>query len=423
MFNRSRRKIILSIMGSLILLFAVTITVIILASNSEMEQKYRDMLQRYVDIYSLEHPPGSLNDQATGEGLQQDSSLPQPPPDESLPEDGADYQLSTFYSVALTDDQTVLAIDDGEMDIYSEDELVAIAKDILAGGKSSGSREKLIYITAPKPGYTLVAFVDRTLYQSSMNTLERNVLIVGGAAILILLFVSFYLSKRIISPLEENDLRQRQFISDASHELKTPVAVIGTNAEMLRRQIGENEWLSNILYENERMGDLIRQLLDLSRAENTETAKEQLNFSRIVEGEILAFETFAYEHQKTIQSDVEADVQLTGDRAQLTRLVSVLLDNAVRHSTGSCIEIALQRQGQYAVLNVVNDCEEIPPERLKHLFDRFYRLDEVRNGEDQHYGLGLAIAKTAVENHGGTIKVSCHDKKILFIVSIPVKNQ
>jgi signal transduction histidine kinase len=246
-------------------------------------------------------------------------------------------------------------------------------------------------------------------------------LIIGSSAILVMFFISLYLSKRIIQPLEESDRKQKQFISDASHELKTPVAVISANAEILSREIGGNEWLANIRYENERMEGLIRQLLDLSRAENAEAPMEQVDFSRVVTGEELAFEMLAFDHGKTIQSDIEDGVQLTGNPTQLTQIVSILLDNAVRHAAGKEISLKLKRQGHAALLTVTNDGNAIPPEKLEHLFDRFYRVDEARTDDGHHYGLGLAIAKAITEKHGGSISVSCDDGKVRFAVSIPIR--
>lgn len=249
----------------------------------------------------------------------------------------------------------------------------------------------------------------------------HNVLIVGSAALVLLFFISLYLSRQIIRPLEENDRQQKQFISDASHELKTPVAVISANAEMLSREIGGNEWLSNIQYENERMGGLVKQLLDLSRAENTEVPMEQVDFSRIVTGEALAFESLAFDQGKALQSDIEEGVLLTGNPSQLTQLVSILLDNAIRHSTGSEIGLSLKAQGHTAVLSVINEGDAIPDEKQKQLFDRFYRIDEARSNEGQHYGLGLSIAKAVVEKHSGSIHVSCQDGKVRFTAAIPIK--
>ncbi len=450
MFKKTRRKIILSIMGALILLFAAALSVIMAASYREMQQKNADMLERYVDLYYLEQQSGDTEgkDPDAGPGQPSEDRGTDFRPAQPSPEDGTgtppekpsmdagpgvqrdkpplekepDYQLSTFYSVALGEDDTVLAVDDGNKEVYSEEELADVAKEILAEGKSSGKTDHLTYIVSQRPDYTLVAFMDNTVAEGSMGALLRNFLIVSGAAIVVLFFISFMIANRIVRPLEENDRKQRRFVSDASHELKTPVAVISTNAELLAREIGENEWLANIRYENERMGMLVKQLLDLSRTENAEVLMEQLDFSRLVAGETLAFETLAYDNGREIRSDIEDGITLTGNMTQLTQLVSVLLDNAIRHATGTEIRVSLKRQGHHAVLDVANDGDEIPREKLDHLFDRFYRVDEARNSDGQHYGLGLSIAKAVAETHGGSIQASCPEGKVLFTVSLPVKD-
>jgi signal transduction histidine kinase len=406
-------------MASLILRFAVTLSVIMFASYREVRQENMAMLKRHVELYYLDSETGDFAvpldappDMPDAPGLE---PLGRPPLDQK-----PDYQLSTFYSVAFGENDTVIAVDNGEKEVYSEEELIGIAKEILAGNTVSGRSGALTYIVDRRPDYTLVALMDNTVSESSLSTLLHNVLIVGSAAILVMFFISLVLSGRIIRPLEENDQKQKQFISDASHELKTPVAVISTNAEMLSREIGDNEWLANIQYENERMGGLVRQLLDLSRAENAEVQMEQVDFSRIAAGEELAFEMLAFDHGKTIQADLEQGIQLTGNPTQLTQIVSILLDNAIRHATGNEISMTLKRQGHTAVLSVINDGGPIPPEKLEHLFDRFYRVDEART-DDGHYGLGSSIAKAVAEKHGGSIGVSCHDGKVRFTVSLPIK--
>ncbi len=421
MFRQSRKKIILAIMGSLILLFAITLSVIMLASYREIRQENMDMLKRHVELYYLDSETGSPTD-LPPDAPPNTSGAPVPEPPGRPPLDQKPgYQLSTFYSVAFGKNDTVVAVDNGEKKVYSEEELIGLAKEILAGNTLSGRSGALTYIVDRRPEYTLVAFMDNTVSESGLSTLLRNVLIIGGAAIFVLFFISLFLSRRIIRPLEENDQRQKQFISDASHELKTPVAVIDTNAELLAREIGENEWLANIRYENEHMGGLVRQLLDLSRAENAEAPTEQVDFSRIVTGETLALETLAFDRGRAFRTDFEDGIILTGNRTQLTQLVSILLDNAIRHAAGSGIGISLKRQGRHAVLSVINDSDEIPQDKLGHLFDRFYRADEARSSEGQHYGLGLSIAKAVAEKHGGGIGVSCQEGKIRFTASIPIK--
>ncbi len=412
MFNRSRKKIILSIMGSLILLFAVTLSVIMLASYREIRKKSADILNDYIEMHSLEQASDALP--APGD--------PGPGPRKmDPPNENRDFRLSTFYSVAFAEDGSILDVDNGMKDIYSDEDLVGIAKDIREKGLTSGQRDMLLYRVVQKDGYMLVAFMDNTVTDNSMHTLLHNILIVGGAAIAVMFVISLFLSRQIIRPLEENDQKQKQFISDASHELKTPVAVIGANAEMLSRELGDNEWLSNIQYENDRMGELVKQLLDLSRAENTEVPIEQVDFSRIITGEVLAFESLAFDKGKTISSDIEEDVHLVGRQMQLAQLVSVLLDNAITHSTGNDIEVSLSRQAHKAILRIRNEGEEIPAEKMEHLFDRFYRVDEARNSDGKHYGLGLAIARAVAEKHGGNIGVSCQEGKVDFTISLPIR--
>ncbi len=397
-------------MGSLVLLFVITMTVIMMASLHDVRQRNRDMLAQYVETYMLEQDPNE--------------PFPGPAPDgKDRPiDERPDYQLSTFYSVAFAADGTVIAVDDGGRDFYSQEDLIGLAEDILSIGRRSGEKDSLVYMVDHRPDYTLVAFLDNTVAKGSLNTMVRYVFIVGGVALVVLFFISLWLSKRIIRPLEENDKKQKRFISDASHELKTPVAVISANAELLSRELGDNEWLSNIQYENDRMGELVKQLLDLSRAENTETPMETVDLSRVATGESLAFESLAFDSGKILESEIEDGIFVMGNQNQLTQLVSILLDNAIRHSSGSKIGLFLKRHGHTAVLKTENEGEAIPQEKQEHLFDRFYRVDESRNSEGHHYGLGLSIAKAIVDKHGGHIDISCSDGKVFFTVSLPVKN-
>lgn len=408
MFSKSRKKIILSIMGSIIILFAVTLSVILLASFREIRQKNLDMLERYVEDYSIDNKEKDRKNK--------DLEF------EKNPNKNSDYQLSTFYSVAISNNGSVLAVDNGNKELYNNDKLTQIAKSILDEKKLSGRTSNLSYVVKDKNGYTLVAFMDNTVSEAGLRTMLRYVLIVGFTSIIGMFLLSLPLSKRIIKTLEENNRKQKQFISDASHELKTPVAIIGTNTELLSREIGNNEWLENIKYENDLMGILIKQLLDLSHAEDVIVSMENINFSRIILGEILAFESFAFEKEKEFIIDIDEDVYLFGNQIQLKQLASIILDNAIRHSSGKNININLKRKNNTIELNLINDSNEIPQEKLNHIFDRFYRVDEVRNSEDSHYGIGLSIAKAIVEKHGGNIEVLTKNGKFKLIIKFFIKN-
>lgn len=429
MFRRTRRRIIFSIMGSLSLLFVITLSVILFASSRQMLRENLEKLERYSDRYLLESQKNGMNLPGSGnpgsdnrippEPMRDGNTPPAPMKDGPVPEDSPDYQLSVFYSVAFSKDNKVLEVENKDNGIYEEEDLVSLARDVLGKDRRSGKTGELVYLVSKRPGYTLVAFLDNTMANNSMQVLIRNYVIVGVIAMFLLFAIAFLLARRIVRPLEQNDRKQKQFISDASHELKTPVSVIGANTEMLFREIGENEWLSNIRYENERMSTLLRQLLDLSRAESASVPMEKIDLSHIVAGDTLVLESLAFDQGKMIRSDIEENIHITGNRTQMEQLVSVLLDNAIRHSSGKDIEITLKRHGHSAIICVSNEGEEIPPGKTDHLFDRFYRLDEVRNSEDNHYGLGLSIAKAVVQNHKGNIAVSFREGKVVFTVTLP----
>ena len=401
MFKKSKRKIVAAIMSALALLFLGTLAVIYVSSYREVSSRNRDMLERYAQLY-----PMNIRDHQ-GEAVRPDAA-PSRRPDGPRFEDTPAFQLSTFYSVAVSKDGgDLLSVDNSGREIYTDEELGEYALEIVKSGKARGTKEHLVYVAVDKGGYTLVAFMDNTIVRDSMTTLFRYTLIFGGMAIVLLFFVAIFLANRIVRPLEESYRKQKQFISDAGHELKTPVSVVNANADMLRREIGENRWLDNIQYENTRMGALVTQLLELARTENVTPEMAEVELDRIVLG-------------AKLQCDVAEGVRVVGNAAELSQLVSILLDNAVRHNTpGGTIHIELRREKAHAVLSVSNEGAPIPDEQQKHLFDRFYRADEARTGGDNHYGLGLAIAKAIVEAHHGQISVSCHDGLIVFTASIP----
>ena len=415
MFKRSRRKIVAAILSALVLLLFGTLCVIYIASYAEMTRDNGKMLEQYVDSYTLSGPsvPGetdrNMRMRTDGGRLHQDPPM---------------LELSTFYSVAVSEGGQVLAVDTADNSAIDNEALTELAGEIMDSGRKEGIRGSLIYRMADKGDYTLVAFLDNTVMQESAGTLISYTLLFGSVSLVLMFFLARFLADRIVRPLEESYRKQKQFVSDAGHELKTPVAVMNANLELLAREMGENRWLSNIQYENGRMSALVTQLLDLARAENTTPLMESVDLGRITAGETLPFETVAFEKGLVLNSSISENIYVTGNRIQLAQLISVLVDNAIRHSDrGKEVTITLEKEKKSALLSVVNDGEEIPEEQRKHLFERFYRIDSVRNGEDGHYGLGLSIAKAITVSHRGTIEVSCYDGKVEFTVKIPLGKQ
>ena len=299
-----------------------------------------------------------------------------------------------------------------------------MAAEILESGKTQGSEGDLIYKVTEKDDCTLVAFMDNTVVRDSMETFLKYAFISFGISAVLVFFLALILSKRIIKPLEENDQRQKQFISDAGHELKTPIAVMNSNLELLSRDVGEdNQWLSNVQYENQRMGVLVTQLLELSRAENGTLSKEDLDLSNLVTGEALPFESIAFEQGLSLESDIEDGIHIQGNAGQLRQLTAILIDNAISHSQGGdSVDISLRTDRHQAVLSVTNSGPEIPKDVRDKLFERFYRTDEARTGGSGHYGLGLAIARAIVQGHSGMISVDCADGKVTFKAALPMNN-
>ncbi len=428
MFGKTKRNIVFAIVFALLALMIVTLTTIYLSNRVALLRENEEMLKTYVERYALEEQPTApepAEDAGSGEGGQTDGGdLPPPPPDGKEPmRREPQFRLSTFYSVAYGNSGEVLAIRNGNGALQNDASLLETAASILKSGKKSGVKGTLYYLVAERESYTLVAMLDGTIGDRNQTLLIRQMLIIGAVSTAILFVVSIFLARRIVRPLEENDRRQKRFVSDAGHELKTPIAVISANSELLKRQIGENEWLANIDYENRRMCDLVKQLLLLSRVESGETPKETVDLSKLTDGEILPFESLAFERGKRIDATVEPGLTVEGDPNQLRQLVSILLDNALSHGTGDSITLSLfEEERNTATLTVANDAAEPSEEQLTRMFDRFYRTDEARTDAGAHYGLGLSIAQAIVLAHGGRIAAEYRKPRLIFTVTLPQKD-
>ncbi|MBQ3073068.1 MAG: HAMP domain-containing histidine kinase [Ruminococcus sp.] len=415
MFKKSRRKIVAAIMSILVLLWVGTLGVIYTFSYAEMRSQTEQMLKAHAEMYDIPQsadgmkPP--LKPFHSGEH-RFDRDF----------EDSPRFQLTTFYTVAVSYDGETLEIKNEQQGVHSDDELKELTLEIINSGKESGTKDNLAFYKMEKYGYILVAFADNTVINESAMTLFRYTLVFGGVALILFFFLSVFLARKIVNPLEESYQRQKQFISDAGHELKTPVSVVSANAELLGREIGDNTWLQNIQYENERMGILVSQLLELARTENITPQMERIDFSRLAAGEALPFESVAFEKGLVLNTDIQGDVIIDGNTDQMKQLVSILLDNAIRHSKSQGeVYLSLTREHGFAKLSVINKGDEIEPKQRQRIFERFYRTDTARNSEDKHYGLGLAIAKAIASSHKGHIDVLCYDGLVEFRVKIPAQ--
>lgn len=414
MFKKSRRKIVAAIMSILVLLWVGTLGVIYASSYFEMSKQNQEMLQAHAEMYVL---PQSFDGMMLPNRPRPDGNNGFNP---GFDPQSPMFQLSTFYTVAVSYEGDILEIKNEPPTVHSDDDLKKLAQSIIKENRQYGTDDNLAFYKEDKGGYTLVTFMDNTVVNENALTLFRYTLIFGGVALVLFFFLSVFLARKIVNPLEESYQKQKQFISDAGHELKTPVSVVSANAELLSREIGNNQWLQNIQYENERMGMLVGQLLDLARTENVTPQMEHIDFSRLVAGEALPFESVAFEKGLVLNSNITNGIGVEGNSTQLKQIVSILLDNAIRHSKEQGeVYLSLTKEHGCAKLSVINKGDEIPVEQREQIFERFYRVDTARNGEDKHYGLGLAIAKAIATSHKGHIEVQCFNGFVEFKVQIP----
>lgn len=415
MFRKAKRKIVAAIMSVLVLLWAGTLGIIGISSYLDMEKQNEQMLRTHAAQYTLRQnnvvdPPPERPSESNN-------------PHEFNPEfaDTPRFQLSVFYTVALSYHGEILETRNEPPTVYTDGELEALAIDLVQSDATYGTERNLAFYRTDKGGYFLITFMDNTLVRESAATLIRYTLIFGGIAMILFFALALFLSGKIVRPLEQSYAKQKQFISDAGHELKTPLTVVHANAELLTREVGENQWLANIRYENERMSALVSQLLELARTEQVAAHQEQIDLCRLVNGEVLPFESVAFEHGITLVCHMEDPIVVMGNSAQLKQLISVLVDNAIRHSRAGAtkVTLSLTREHGAAKFSIINDGDPIPREQRERIFDRFYRMDDARSAESGHYGLGLAIAKSIVRAHRGKIDVFCANGLVEFCVWLP----
>lgn len=232
-------------------------------------------------------------------------------------------------------------------------------------------------------------------------------------------YISIMLTRWLVRPVEEAFNKQIQFVFDASHELKTPLAVIIASAEMLEKNPKEKKWLSNIKSEADRMNKLVINLLDLAKTESlpSKLKYSTVNLSKETERSILTFEGLVFEKGLEIDYDIEDNIEFSCDLDKIKELLSILLDNAIKHSYDNAkIRVNLFKEKENIILEVINNGDDIPKDKQNKIFERFYRVDEARNRNENRYGLGLAIAKNIVDIHQGKISVTSSNNYTIFKV-------
>ena len=259
--------------------------------------------------------------------------------------------------------------------------------------------------------------------EDTINRLKITIIVAlvsGFLGLIIIYIIAKRISKTIVKPVEDSFEKQKQFVSDASHELKTPLAVIRANSDVLQDKIGENKWIMYIQKEVQSMNKLVNDLLVLARMENTNTELNQkFDLSKEVQMAVSSFESMIYEKKIELETNISEGIEFNGDKEDIKHIISIILDNAIKHTeeNGKIIVNTLKEKSDIKI-EIKNQGEPIPEEEREKIFERFYRVDKARNRNEKRYGLGLSIAKGIVEKYNGNIYATSKDGFTSFIVKI-----
>ena len=438
MINKLRRKFVLIAVLSLFVVELVIVGVINGLNFYNVNEQADTLLQLISD------GGGKFPDTPTGEQIKRyekkkayDSGTSDPSSGEEKPEPpdadkrnkstkvigAGEVDLETRYStryftVTTNLENDIKQINTSRIAAVSAKEAKSYAQDILDSDSKTGYTDNYKYLITTKGEEKLVIFVDMNSdIQTARNFFLISLLVAFGSLVVVTVLVAVF-SKRAIRPAAENMERQKRFIVDAGHEIKTPLAIISANTEVIEMLDGGNEWLESIKHQTKRLSDLVQRLLKLAKMEDEviqEMVVTEFNISDAVADTAEPFITLAKSKNKNIELDIAEGLRFTGDEASVRELVSILTENAVKYAEeNTTIKISLSRHGRETHLSVFNKGEPISEKSLERLFDRFYREDSSRTRETGGSGIGLSIARSIVTAHKGSISAKNTDGGILF---------
>ena len=334
--------------------------------------------------------------------------------------------------VELSNDGTIKKVFKSYEAITNNDTLQNTVDKILKSNKESGkvdiSNSNYSYLKANSPFGTKIAFMERSQYDNMLFQLFKTLILIGFISLIILLLISIYLTNKSIIPIKETFEKQKQFIADASHELKTPLAIIKTNTSLILSHPdstikSQSKWINYINSQTDRMSELISEMLSLAKMD---TAENQLplspiNVSKVIESMILMFDAVIYENNIELETNISKNLFINGDKESLKKLFSIIMDNAIKYTDkNGNITVSLFPEKNKVKMIIRNTGEGIAPENLERIFERFYRVDSSRDRETGGYGLGLSIASSIVKQHKGKIYAKSKVGEFTsFIIEIP----
>ena len=324
-----------------------------------------------------------------------------------------------FFSVRMDGAGNVERFNQDYIASVSEEEAEGYAETVLARGKDRGYEGGYRYLVSYEGEGTVVLFLNSERELQTMQTLLWITLAIAGGSLAVVFLLVVLFSRRAIAPYLKNMEAQKQFITNASHELKTPLTAIATSADVLAMEYAEDEWVQNIQSQAGKLSKLITNLVTLSRLDEEDPfpTKSEFSLSEVLWELCEPFGPLAKAKGKSFSQKIDNDLNAVGDRTAIQQLFSILLDNALKYSPdGGSITLTAKQNGKKAEVAVFNTVDPEENRDLSRLFDRFYRADESHSGAVGGTGIGLSIAKATVQAHGGKISVKQTGDTICFKV-------
>ena len=399
MFKRLRKKFVATAVGSV----AVVIAIMAIALN-------------FINYYKLEEKiDTTLLDASKSQALIK-----------IFMEDGDDLVItknsstSTDYngfSIAKVDDfgKIIKTYRDDTL-IPDQNALQSKVNDALSKGKTSGFLGSYRFLKVETNVGNLILFLNCQRELDSYNSFIENSLLISIGVIASVFVLIVLISKRVIAPIQETYIKQKQFITGASHELKTPLAIISSNVDVLEMENGDSKWMQNIHNQVERLNSLVNSLVVFSRMEEKDTVERtRFDLTSVLKSRIEDFDELADFQKKNIVADIDENLNYYGEEASIVQLMDILLENAIKYAPeDSGISVSLKKNRKHAILKVSNKAD-VKKGDLSKVFERFYRLDESRNSAIKGYGIGLSMAQLIAEKHKETIRAYAPEDGIFKI--------
>lgn len=339
-----------------------------------------------------------------------------PPPRDLSPETPFE---SRFFTVTLDSQGAAASTDTGSIAAIGDGEAAQLAESVYRSGRRDGFIRNYRFLRLDTDSGAMIIFLDCYRSLENFRTFLVSSVLVSAAGLLSVLFLVVVFSKMVFKPVAESDRKQKQFITDAGHEIKTPLTIIDANTEVLEMEHGESQWTKSIRSQVKRLSALTADLIALSRLDEGAGQLQRLEFSLsdAVDETTRSFQALALTQGKTLEAQIPPNLTYRGDEASIRQLTGILLDNALKHSDErGLIRLSVRPRGRGGcVITVYNTVQSVEPGDLNLLFQRFYRADRSRNSQTGGYGLGLAIARAIVSAHKGKISAESRDKRSLTI--------